>query len=150
MGPVCLSTSFWHYFLHSTACTVLCEKGFIYLGPLLQPGSFTPPEGQMRAEMFSNATSSSHIKVREQVMFRKVVDAHEPPSHIWKADKARYLELVTGPGLHYKIHVELRRKLEISQATRLHFYFLYTSLKPFQFCFPWAQSRSESSTLNHG
>lgn len=43
---------------------------------------------------------------------RKVVDAREPPLHIWKVDKARYLELVTDPGSHYKTCIELRRKPE--------------------------------------
>lgn len=43
---------------------------------------------------------------------RKVVDVHEPLSHIWR----KYLELVSGPGWHYRIHVDLRRNPE-SQLT---------------------------------
>lgn len=67
-------------------------------GSLLQPGYFTLPE---RANESRDAFKCYIIITYQSIRasyFRKVVDAHRPPSHIWKADKAKYLELVSGPG----------------------------------------------------
>lgn len=93
---------------------------------LLQPGYFTLPE---RAHESRDAFKC-YIIITYQSMrgsyVRKIVDAHEPPSHIWKADKPKYLELVSGPRWHTKFMVIWGRTLRSnSQATRLHFHFLY-------------------------
>lgn len=55
---------------------------------------------------------------------RKVVDTHQPPSHLWKAERTP--QLVTGPRSRYRAVLKWGGSPRFnSQVTRLHFNFLY-------------------------
>jgi len=69
-----LLSSFYH--LHC----LMWEEAHL-LGSCLQPVSFAPPEGQMRAWMFSNALPNT---VYIHSIYRKVTDAHKPHPYPWK------------------------------------------------------------------
>lgn len=141
MGPVSWSTSFSSF---HCLCCVIWEEVHLF-GFFLQPGSFTPPEDQMRAEMLTNATSSAHIKAWEQVMSGRLwmpMNFSYLESRKSRVSRASDWPWVT---LQNPCWVEKKAKDLTHGPTGCTF----ISLKPFQFCFLSAQSRSGSSALNH-
>ena len=150
MGPVSLSTSFWHYFLHSTACAVLCEKGFIYLAPfcshalsLLQRGKWEQRCFQM---LHHHHISKYESKLCQQgcgCPWTSFLYLESRQSKIPRASDWPWATLQNPRGIEEDVWDLTLRPPGCTSISSM------TSLKPLQFCFLSAQSRSESSALKH-
>ena len=151
MGPVSWSTSFWHYFLHSTACAVLCEKRFIYLAPFHSQAPSLLQRGKWEQRCFQ-MLHHHHISKYESKLCQEGCGCPWTSFSYLESRQSKIPRASDWPcvTLQNPCWIEEEAWDLTHRPPGCTFISCMTSLKPFQFCFPSAQSRSESSALNHG
>lgn len=149
MGPVSWSTSFRHYFLHSTACAVLPEKRFVYLFPLCSQVPSLLQRGKWMQRCFQ-MLHHHHISKYESKLCQEVCGCPWTSSSYLESRQSKLFGASDWPWVTLQNPCWIEEEAwDLTHRPPGCTFISLTSLKPFQFCFLSTQSRSESSPLNH-